>query len=154
MKRVFSLLMLIALLISGCAKSENEIFSPASGTEDMEGVAIDMELNQGYSDSDPFVNARLFCVSEDIDVLEANGSFQMDGGSGLVEIIDRNTEKVLWSKTWSGKTAHDTFSISLPDMQEEKEYVVRFTGTKINYAAVSIVFQSKFVTERERPSKQ
>ena len=148
------MLMLIALLISGCAKSENEIFSPASGTEDMEGVAIDMELNQGYSDSDPFVNARLFCVSEDIDVLEANGSFQMDGGSGLVEIIDRNTEKVLWSKTWSGKTAHDTFSISLPDMQEEKEYVVRFTGTKINYAAVSIVFQSKFVTERERPSKQ
>ena len=41
-----------------------------------------MEMNANYSNSDPFENGRLFCVSEDIETLDAEVYFQMDGEKG------------------------------------------------------------------------
>lgn len=40
-----------------------------------------MELDKNYDDTDPFVNEKLFCVSEDLDALAAEGTFEMDGES-------------------------------------------------------------------------
>ena len=39
------------------------------------------------------------------------------------------------------------------NLQKEKEYVVLFTGTKINYAVVKVTFESELVQEKSRPSK-
>ena len=47
---------------------------------------LEMEMNANYSNSDPFENGRLFCVSEDIETLDAEVYFQMDGERGIVEI--------------------------------------------------------------------
>lgn len=41
-----------------------------------------MELDRNYDDTDPFVNEKLFCVSEDIGTLKAKISFRMEGKSG------------------------------------------------------------------------
>ena len=104
--------------------------SNVSDTEETQKTVLEMEMNANYSNSDPFENGRLFCVSEDIETLDADVYFQMDGERGIVEIKDRNSDEVLWSNTWDENVNGDTLSVSLNNLQNEKEYVVRFTGTK------------------------
>mgnify|MGYP000081497368 CR=1 FL=1 len=79
-----------------------------------------MEMNANYSNSDPFENGRLFCVSEDIETLDAEVYFQMDGERGIVEIKDRNADEVLWSNTWDEKVSGDTITVSLNNLQKEE----------------------------------
>ena len=110
-------------------------------------------MNANYSTSDPFENGLLFCVSEDIETLDAEVYFQMDGESGMVEIKDRNADEVLWSNTWDENVGGDTVTASLDHLQEDEEYAVRFTGTKINHAVVKVTFESELVQEKSRPSK-
>lgn len=45
-----------------------------------------MEMNANYSSSDPFENGRLFCVSKDIEILDAEVYFQMDGDSAHIKM--------------------------------------------------------------------
>ena len=127
--------------------------SNVSDTEETQKTVLEMEMNANYSNSDPFENGRLFCVSEDIETLDADVYFQMDGERGIVEIKDRNSDEVLWSNTWDENVNGDTLSVSLNNLQNEKEYVVRFTGTKINHAVVKVTFESELVQEKSRPSK-
>lgn len=54
----------------------------------------------------------------------------MDGVSGIVEMKDRNADEALWSNTWDVNVSGDTVTVSPNNLQEEKAYVVRFTGTK------------------------
>ena len=76
-----------------------------------------------------------------------------DGESGIVEIKDRNAGEVLWSNTWNENASGKTVTVSLNNLQKEKEYDVRFTGTKINHAVVNVTFESELVQEKSRPSK-
>lgn len=122
-------------------------------TEGTQKTVLVMEVNANYSTSDPFENGRLFCVSEDIETLNAEVYFQMDGESSIVEIKDRNADEVLWSNTRNENVSGDTVTVSLNHLQEEKEYVVRFTGTKINHAVVNVTFDCELVQEKSRPSK-
>ena len=127
--------------------------SNVSDTEETQKTVLEMEMNANYSNSDPFENGRLFCVSEDIETLDAEVYFQMDGERGIVEIKDRNADEVLWSNTWDEKVSGDTITVSLNNLRKEKEYDVRFTGTKINHAVVNVTFESELVQEKSRPSK-
>ena len=127
--------------------------SNVSDTEETQKTVLEMEMNANYSNSDPFENGLLFCVSEDIETLDAEVYFQMDGERGIVEIKDRNVDEVLWSNTWDEKVSGDTITVSLNNLQKEKEYDVRFTGTKINHAVVKVTFESELVQEKSRPSK-
>lgn len=134
------------------AKGSVSVTKENNNGESKETV-IEMELTENYDVSDPFVNARLFCVSDDIDVLEAAGSFQMDGESGVLEVKDNKTNEVLWKKTWDKSIDKDIFTISLEDIKKEKEYAIFFTGTKINYANIVVTFKNDLVQEREKPLK-
>ena len=138
--------------LTACQKA-NASQSNVSDTEETQETVLEMEMNANYSDSDPFENGRLFCVSEDIETLEAEVYVQMDGERGKVEIEDRNADDVLWSNTWDENVSGDTITVSLNNLQKEKEYTVRFTGTKINYALVKVTFESELVQEKSRPSK-
>ncbi len=120
---------------------------------DNKNSIFEMELDRYYDDTDPFVNERLFCVSEDISTLKAKISFQMDGKSGIVEIRDNETDELIWANTWNKNIENDTFTISLNNILQENEYVIRFVGTEINYAKIEVVFESDLVQERERPRK-
>ena len=141
-----------AVSLIACQKA-NANQSNTSDTEETQKTVLEMEMNANYSNSDPFENGRLFCVSEDIETLDAEVYFQMDGERGIVEIKDRNSDEVLWSNTWDENVNGDTLSVSLNNLQKEKEYVVRFTGTKINHAVVKVTFESELVQEKSRPSK-
>ena len=118
-------------------------------TEDK--VTIDMKLDENYDDTDPFINERLFCVSEDLDTLTAEVTFEMDGESGILEVKNNKTNEVLWSNSWEENVKPETFTISLKDLKKDDEYVVCFTGTKINQATIEITFESELVQEREKP---
>lgn len=119
----------------------------------MEETIIEMELNENYDTSDPFIHGKLFYVSDTIDNLKLEISFQMEGKSGLLEIADNKTNEVFWSDSWNGNIDNTTFSVSLDTLEKEKEYVIRFTGTKIKYTKIVITSKNKLVKERERPSK-
>ena len=88
--------------MTACQKADASQ-SNVSDTEETQKTVLEMEMNATYSDSDPFENGRLLCVSEDIETLEAEVYFQMDGERGIVEIEDRNADNVLWSNTWEMK---------------------------------------------------
>lgn len=95
-----------------------------------------------------YPNEKLFYVDENIDTLNLDVSFQMEGESGVLEIADNETKQVIWSDTWNGNVESTTFTITLDDLDKEKEYIVRFTGTKI-----VITSENNLVKERERPQK-
>lgn len=46
----------------------------------------------------------------------------------------------------------NVFTISLNDLQKDKEYIVEFTGTEINHVMVKVTFDSDIVQTKDRPS--
>ena len=105
-------------------------------TEDK--VTIEMKLDENYDDTDPFINERLFCVSEDLDTLTAEVTFEMDGESGILEVKNNKTNEVLWSNSWEENVKPETFTISLKDLKKDDEYVytIKFANpTKISGGA-------------------
>lgn len=115
------------------------------------GTLIEMEMSDHYDSSEPFINEKLFFVSDDIDRLDFDVSFQMEGENAKLEIADNASGEIFWSEAWSGDTEKTSFRISLNALDKEKEYVVRFIGTKIEYAKIVITSESSLVEERERP---
>ncbi|MDE7205971.1 MAG: DUF4624 family lipoprotein, partial [Lachnospiraceae bacterium] len=113
---------------------------------------IDMELTEGYDDADPFIDERLFYVVEDIDTLELNIVFEMKGEEGVLEIADNKTDDVLWRSVFQGTVDAKASKALLKDLQKDKEYVIRFVGTKTEYATIIVVSDSDFIKERERPA--
>ena len=153
-KRVVCFLvgMISVVSLMACQKANADQLK-VTDTGKIPKTVLEMEMDANYSDSDPFENGRLFCVTEDIETLNAEVYFQMDGESSSVEIKDRNADEVLWRNTWNGNVSGDTVTVSLNNLQKEKEYVVQFTGTKIKYAVVKVAFESESVQEKSRPSK-
>lgn len=141
MNKILTLFLCALLFLSGCGKNTARSL-------------IEMEITDSYETSDPFVNEKLIYVSDDIDILKLNISFQMEGQEGILEIADNETDKVFWSKVWIGDTDNTRFSISLDNLEKEKEYVIRFTGTKIKYTKIVITSDNKLVKERTKPLKK
>ena len=120
--------------------------------EKQRGISVKMCIrDRDYSDTDPFVNEILFCVSEDLEDLNAMGTLEMDGERIILEVKNNKTNEVLWSNTWNGAVRSESFLISLGSLTKDNEYVICLTGTKINYAAAGITFDSNFVQERVKP---
>ena len=137
------LVLSVLLLLSGCGWGG----SPDSGFE------IELELTKDYDDSDPFINERLFDVTEDVDILELDISLELEGDGGVLEIADNGSGEVLWSRQWKDSTEKTDFAVSLPSLKKEKEYLIRLTGTDIAYAKAVVKSDSMMVKERARPAK-
>lgn len=116
-------------------------------------TVIEMEMTQSYDNADPFIHEKLFYVTEDIDSLKLNVTFEMQGDTGLLEIAENQEDKAFYSKSWDGNIEKTEFTISLAGLEKEKEYVIRFTGTKISNAKIRITSENGLVKERARPSK-
>ena len=104
--------------LMACQKT-NMNQSNISDTEETYKTVLEMEMNANYSSSDPFENGRLFCVSKDIEILDAEVYFQMDGESSIVEIKDRNADEVLWSNTRNENVSGDTVTFDSELVQEK-----------------------------------
>ncbi|HJG28605.1 MAG TPA: DUF4624 domain-containing lipoprotein [Subdoligranulum variabile] len=149
MKKVIILFMMLIGMtgLTACASSGVHTRTPSRQA----AASIQMELDAHYDDADPFVNEKLFCVSEDLDTLTAKVTLDLEGGTGLLEIKNNKTNEVLWSRTWETDAQEETFSISLENLKKDEEYVVCFTGTGITHAAIQVTFDSDVVQEREKP---
>ena len=77
-----------------------------SDTANATNTIIEMALDEGYDDIDPFIDERLFCVSDDLDTLIAQGNLEMDGENGILEVKNNKTKEVLWSSTWAVSYTH------------------------------------------------
>lgn len=138
------------LCIGGISACEKPKESDSLG--DKNPLVLEMDMEEHYSPIEPFENGRIFCVSEDLDTLKVELTYQMDGESGSVELVDRSADKVLWGNTWKGDISQDSVSISLENLKKEKEYAVQFTGMKIKHANVKLIFPSELVQEKEMPN--
>lgn len=147
-KMIILCFMLLCITFMTACGSPN---ADTHNTSDKDSTIIEMELDQNYDESDPFINEKLFCVLDDLDNLTAEGTFEMDGEKGILEVKNNKTNEVLWSKTWEQNVNSEKFSVSLADLKKDDEYVVCFTGTKINQAKIKITFNNSLVEERERP---
>ena len=114
---------------------------------------INMELTENYDDPDPFIDERLFYVTKDMDTLQLNLLYKMKGEEGILEIADNKTGDVLWMSIWHGTVDTATTAAQLKKLETDKEYMIRFTGTKIEYAAITAVSDSDKIQERERPEQ-
>lgn len=139
---------LIVALLASCSNIA------VSGDLNVETVAtaIEMEMDSHYDDFDPFINEKLIFISDDVENVGFDVSFQMVAESGLLEIADNETKEVIWSKSWN-EHADEKFSFSLSGLDKEKEYVIRLTCTKVENTKLVITSDSSLVKERERPLK-
>lgn len=146
--RKIAMLFIMLLSMAGLTACGN---ANASDTSDGNRMTIKMELDKDYDNTDPFVNEILFCVSEDLDTLSAEGTLKMDGENIILEVKNNKTNVVLWSNAWERNDKPEPFTVLLEDLKKEDEYVVCLTGRKINHAALEITFDSSFVQERSKP---
>ncbi len=147
-KMIILYTMLLCITFMTACSSPN---ADTHNTSDKDSTIIEMELDQNYDEADPFISEKLFCVLDDLDNLTAEGTFEMDGEKGILEVKNNKTNEVLWSKTWEQNVTSENFSVSLADLKKDDEYVVCFTGTKISQAKIKITFDNSLVEERERP---
>lgn len=118
-KLLFFIVGTISVVSLFACQKANANQSNVSDTEETQKTVLEMEMNANYSNSDPFENGRLFCVSEDIETLNAEVYFQMDGESSIVEIKDRNADEVLWSNTRNENVSGDTVTFDSELVQEK-----------------------------------
>lgn len=133
MKKIIPIFLTVLLLISGCTQKMN---------------GIEMELDEDYSSEEPFVNESLFYVTESIDELPLEITFEMEGSDCIVEIADNESYEVFWNETWYGKVEQTKFKITLDHADKDKEYVIRLIGNGIKYAKVIVAGD---INERARP---
>ena len=145
------ILVLCIALISMAALAS--CISSIANANTADGVKIEMQLNENYDDTEPFINEKLFCVSNDLENVTAKCELEMDGEKGILEIKNNKTNEILWSNTWDGAVELTTFSISLDNLKKDDEYAVCFTGTGIKHTIISISFENDYVQEREKPLK-
>lgn len=117
------------------------------------GTVIEMELSQNYDTSDPFVNEKAFFVSDDIDTLQLDATFEMQGETAILEIEDDESDEVVWSDEWNGTVGKTEFVIPLDGLEKDKVYTVRLTGYEIEHAKLVITSEDNLVKERERPQR-
>lgn len=141
MKKICLSLFCIFLL---CGCMQNGTIDTSKNTN------IEMEVTENYSISDPFVNAKLFYVTKDMDTLHLTINFVMDGNTGILEIEEKSSGEVLWSETWDESIENTVVPVTLYNIEKEKEYVIRFTGTKIKYAKVIMTSEQDVIKERAR----
>ncbi len=132
-------LVLIIVLFASC----NNITAP---------TVIAMEITKDYDDADPYINEKLFFVSDDVDRVDFDVDFQMEGENGLLEIADNESKEVVWNKAWS-ESVDDEFTISLSDLDKEREYVIRLTCRDVEQAKLVMTSDSSLVKERDKPLK-
>lgn len=142
---IFLLAVLILMPLYTCAETKGD----GSGTS---SAAIEMELTKDYDTKSPFIDERIFYVtSNDVDDFDLDIFFQMKGKRGLLEIAENETKKVLWNETWDGNVDAFSFIITFDRLIKDREYVIRFTGTEIEYAKVILMSKNNAIKEGDRP---
>lgn len=140
------------ILISITALTACRDYHTGPSEAEAASIVIKLELNKAYDDTDPFVNEKLFIVTEDVDALTAKGTITLDGEHMKVEVKNNKTKDVLWNREYKEKVMAEDFSLSLKNLKAGNEYVVCMTGTRIDHALLELSFDSTLVQERERPA--
>ena len=109
-------------------------------------------MTSDYDTTDPFVNEKLFSISDDVDSINFEVSVHMKCERSLLEIADNETKEIIWDKSWND-SADEELDISLNNLDKEKEYVIRLTCSKVEHAEAVIAFDSSLVEDVVMPRK-
>lgn len=95
----------------------------------------------------------LFYATEDIEDIEIAGEIDMAAASELLEVIDRESEEVLWTKTWDKSTV-SSFTIPLEHLLKNREYTLQFSATGVSKASIQITYEDSRLQERAKPNNK
>ena len=142
MKKIMSIVLIGFLFFTGC-----------SSNEETTSFKLEMDLSEDYDDQEPFVDERLFYVSENVDELKIEFAINFEGLEGILEIADNNTKEVLWRDTWDETTKDRNVVATLNNIDKDLEYVISFTGRGIKNTKIDISSDNEFIKERVKPEK-
>ena len=83
--------LIIMASLTACANADN----PAPDIADEDKLTLKMEFDKNYDDAAPFVNEKLFTVSEDMETLIAEGTLNLNGESVILEVKNNKTKTIL-----------------------------------------------------------
>lgn len=146
MKKTVQILFIVCITVG--------LFACHDTSHTQDQLVIEMEMDEGYSSDNPMNNARLFQVIQDTKELNVEIVYQMIAKSGNIEILDRNTNKILWKKEIQENTDEETMTIILHDLKKDADYVLAISGTDVKKMKASFSFDKDMVEERERPLKK
>jgi hypothetical protein len=124
----------------------------ACGDESIAATVFEIEMTSSYDDSDPFINEKLFYVSEDTESVDFEAHLQMKSETCLLEIADNETKEVLievFLKERFNDSGEDKEHITLFDLDKDKEYIIRLTCTKVENVKLVMTTDSSLVKERK-----
>lgn len=136
----YSLLVLLVVLFTSCNNKEAK-------------TTLEIESSENSVTSKASIYEKLIYVSDNIDTLNLDVSFQMKGKTGTLEILDNETEQSIWNDTWNSDVDKVEFTISLENLEKEKNYIIRFTGIEVSYVKIIMTSESSLIKEREKPIK-
>lgn len=137
---VFTVMFCIVLLLLGCSDHNNTSAS----------FKTEMEIVEDYDDTDPFIDERLFYVTDNIESLKLDISFQIESENSILEVLDNETDEVLWRAELQDNE-NDKIIVPLKSLKKNKEYVIKFTGTKIKHVKIIISSDNKLIKEKAKP---
>ena len=127
------------ILLTGCQPDKRNSVST---------FQLELHMSKDYDDSDPFVDERLFYVDEDMEQVQLDFQIKMKGSSGSLEIANNDTGEVFWQEDWN--TQLDAKKECVLNLKKNIEYVIRFTGTGIQYADITMSSKRQ-LKERNKP---
>lgn len=139
MKKLGIFFLCYLFLLSGCQ---------ADNRNDTSIFQLELHLSKDYDDKDPFVDERLFYVEKDMEQVQLNFQIKMKGSSGLLEIADNDSEEVFWQENWN--TQLDSKKECILNLKKDIEYVIRFKGTGIQHADITMSSKHQ-LKERSKP---
>lgn len=114
---------------------------------------MEMEMSEGYDENQPFINEKLFTVSENVESLELSTTFELVGETATLKIFDRETEAILFEQdTWNTNVDKTNFIITLDNLEKDREYVIQLTCENIEYVKLVITSENSLIKEKEKPT--
>lgn len=106
---------------------------------------VEMEFHNEWKGAVPAKDQRLFCVSQDTDVLELDFIVDVCEGSGTLQVIDNDTGEAIWQ---SCVTENAVLTQRLGPLKREREYAIRFLGMVSGYMKITISSRSGDIREK------
>ena len=140
MKRISGIIVVALLLFTGC--DSNAV---------MKNFEMEMDITEDYDDNDPFIDERLFYVTENVDELKIDFEINFDGVEGVLEIADNKHKNIIWETAFNETTNNLKLTAALSSLENDKEYVIRFIGYDIKKVEIVMTSESAVIKEREKP---
>lgn len=100
-----------------------------------------------YSNS-KFAYEKSLYFNEDRDTVTLNANIEIDEGTVVMQIIDKQNNRTVWEKTTD---TGEAFDIELSNVVAESEYVFSIESEQIKYMHLTVTSSEKLIKDKVKP---